>query len=115
MGPEMATSNIYCNCLLRKNISGELLMTDLVKTFRNKRALNATEVHGLIETPFEEIKSSILTGKVMELQRFRTIEVKTEKGHKHARNRRWTRSSLARIMDGCPSGRGRSRSIRLGM
>jgi nucleoid DNA-binding protein len=44
------------------------------------------EIHALIDTLFEEIKTAILSEKTVELRGFGTFEVKLRKGRSRARN-----------------------------
>jgi nucleoid DNA-binding protein len=67
---------------------GKTTKADLIEALHTNGKLNYKEVHGLIDTLFEEIRIAILAGKTVELRGFGTFEVKKRKGRKRARNPR---------------------------
>jgi integration host factor subunit beta len=67
-------------------MAGKVTKAELIEALHEGRALNRKDIHGLIDSLFEEIKSAILSGKTVELRGFGTFEVKLRKGRKRARN-----------------------------
>ncbi len=67
-------------------MAGKSTKADLVEAIQSKGTMTQKETKELIDALFEEIKTAILGGKIVELRGFGTFEVKTRKGRKHARN-----------------------------
>ena len=67
-------------------MAGKVTKAELIEALHEGKSLNRKEIHGLIDSLFEEIKSAILSGKTVELRGFGTFEVKLRKGRKKARN-----------------------------
>lgn len=65
---------------------GKVTKAELIEALHTSSALNRKDIHGLIDSLFEEIKGAILQGKTVELRGFGTFEVKLRKGRKRARN-----------------------------
>lgn len=59
---------------------------ELIDALHERSEASRKEIHALIDGLFEEIKSSILGGKTVELRGFGTFEVRIRKGRKRARN-----------------------------
>jgi integration host factor subunit beta len=59
---------------------------ELIDALHERSEVSRKEIHALIDGLFEEIKSSILGGKTVELRGFGTFEVRIRKGRKRARN-----------------------------
>ncbi|MBN1242592.1 MAG: integration host factor subunit beta [Spirochaetales bacterium] len=59
---------------------------ELIDALHERSDVSRKEIHALIDGLFEEIKSSILGGKTVELRGFGTFEVRIRKGRKRARN-----------------------------
>jgi len=67
-------------------MAGKVTKAELIEALHAASALNRKDIHGLIDSLFEEIKSAILQEKTVELRGFGTFEVKLRKGRKRARN-----------------------------
>jgi len=65
---------------------GKVTKAELIEALHASSALNRKDIHGLIDSLFDEIKGAILQGKTVELRGFGTFEVKLRKGRKRARN-----------------------------
>jgi len=59
---------------------------ELIDALHERSEASRKEIHALIDGLFDEIKSSILGGKTVELRGFGTFEVRIRKGRKRARN-----------------------------
>jgi integration host factor subunit beta len=62
------------------------LKADLIEAIHTNENLNREEIHSLIDVFFDEIKVSILAGKIVELRGSGTFEAKKRKGRKRARD-----------------------------
>jgi nucleoid DNA-binding protein len=67
-------------------MAGKVTKAELIEALHAGRSLNRKDIHGLIDSLFDEIKGAILSGKTVELRGFGTFEVKLRKGRKRARN-----------------------------
>lgn len=67
-------------------MAGKVTKAELIEAIHASTTLNRKDIHGLIDSLFEEIKGAILSGKTVELRGFGTFEVKLRKGRKRARN-----------------------------
>ena len=59
---------------------------DIIDAIYNKTGTSRKEIRGIIDLLIEELKSSLVSHKVIELRGFGTFEVKVRKGRKAARN-----------------------------
>lgn len=67
-------------------MAGKVTKAELIEALHASTSLNRKEIHGLIDSLFDEIKGAILSGRTVELRGFGTFEVKLRKGRKRARN-----------------------------
>lgn len=67
-------------------MAGKVTKAELIEALHETSSLNRKEIHGLIDSLFEVIKTSVLSGKTVELRGFGTFEIKLRKGRKRARN-----------------------------
>ena len=66
-------------------MAGKVTKAELIEAIHASTTLNRKDIHGLIDSLFEEIKGAILSGKTVELRGFGTFEVKLRKGRKALR------------------------------
>lgn len=67
-------------------MAGKVTKAELIEALHASSALNRKDIHGLIDSLFEEIKGAILENKTVELRGFGTFEIRLRKGRKRARN-----------------------------
>lgn len=69
-------------------MSRKVTKAELIDALHATTSVGRREIHGLIDSLFEEIKKAILERKTVELRGFGTFEVRVRKGRKKARNPR---------------------------
>ena len=65
---------------------GKLTKADIVDAIYNKTGADRKEIRNVVDRFIEEIKSALISNKVIELRGFGTFEIKIRKGRQKARN-----------------------------
>ncbi len=64
----------------------KLTKAEIIESIYEKLGINRKDIHNIVDEFFEEIKSGLSNGKVVELRGFGTFEIRTRKGRERARN-----------------------------
>lgn len=65
---------------------GKFTKADIVDAIYNKTGTNRREIRDFVDRFLEEVKTALVSGKVIELRGFGTFEIKVRKGRQKARN-----------------------------
>ncbi|PIE04637.1 MAG: integration host factor subunit beta [Spirochaetales bacterium] len=71
------------------SVSGDQLkMTkaEIIEHIYEQSGINRKDIHGVIDSFFEEVKKALQADRVVELRGFGTFEIRTRKGREKARN-----------------------------
>jgi integration host factor subunit beta len=71
---------------LRKAAVSKFTRADIIDAIYNKTGTNRKEIRNLVDLFIEEVKTALVSHKVIELRGFGTFEVKIRKGRQKARN-----------------------------
>lgn len=69
-------------------MADKVTKADFIEALFARSAVNRKEIHLVIDAFLDEVKSALVTDKVVELRGFGTFEVRTRKGREKARNPR---------------------------
>ena len=64
----------------------KLTKADIIDRIYENARINRKDIHKIIDTVFQEIKSALNEDKIVELRGFGTFEIKLRKGREKARN-----------------------------
>ncbi len=64
----------------------KLTKADIIDRIYENVSINRKDIHKIIDSVFQEIKSALTEDKVVELRGFGTFEIKLRKGREKARN-----------------------------
>ncbi len=64
----------------------KLTKAEIVENLHDKVNLNRMEIHEVIDALFDELKTGMKNGQVIELRGFGTFETRVRKGKQRARN-----------------------------
>lgn len=64
----------------------KLTKAEIVENLHDKVNLNRIEIHEVLDAFFEELKTGMKNGQVIELRGFGTFETRVRKGKQRARN-----------------------------
>lgn len=64
----------------------KLTKADIIEHLHNELGMSRTDIHQVIDSFFEELKTGLKDEKIIELRGLGTFEVKTRKGREKARN-----------------------------
>jgi nucleoid DNA-binding protein len=64
----------------------KLTKAEIVETISQISGVNKKDVHLIIDTFFDQVKSALFQDKIVELRGFGTFELRTRKGRAKARN-----------------------------
>jgi nucleoid DNA-binding protein len=64
----------------------KLTKAEIIERIYEKLNVNRTDIHGVIDSLFEELKEALKEDRVVELRGFGTFEIRTRKGRERARN-----------------------------
>jgi integration host factor subunit beta len=64
----------------------KLTKAEIVNNIYECVEVNKKDIHAIIDCFFDEVKSALVEGKIVELRGFGTFEVKTRKAREKARN-----------------------------
>ena len=68
-------------------MSEKLTKAEIIENIHSKEpTISRTSIHTVIDLLFEELKSGLAEGKIIELRGLGTFEVRNRKGKAHARN-----------------------------
>jgi integration host factor subunit beta len=66
--------------------NNKLTKAEMVESIAEKSGLSKKDVHFIIDSFFEEVKSALIEDRIVELRGFGTFEIRTRKGRDKARN-----------------------------
>ena len=64
----------------------KLTKAEIVELIASSTDLTKKDIHGVIDSFFDELKKALLDDRVVEFRGFGTFEIKTRKGRDRARN-----------------------------
>jgi len=64
----------------------KLTKAEIIESLHDQLGLNRNDIHEVIDSFFEEVKSGLKKEQIIELRGFGTFEIKTRKGRDKARN-----------------------------
>lgn len=65
---------------------GKLTKAEIVEKISESVVVSKKDIHAIIDLFFDEVKTALVTDKVVEFRGFGTFEVRTRKGRERARN-----------------------------
>jgi len=71
---------------MEKDIVGKYTKADIVDAIYNKTGMNRKEIRDVVELFIEEVKTALVSHKIIELRGFGTFEIRIRKGRQKARN-----------------------------
>ena len=64
----------------------KLTKAEIIENLHDELGLNRNDIHEVIDSFFEEVKTGLKKEQIIELRGFGTFEIKTRKGRDKARN-----------------------------
>jgi len=68
------------------SLNNKMTKAEIIENIYEDAGINRKEIHLVIDSFFEQIKSALEQDRVVELRGFGTFEVRTRKGREKARN-----------------------------
>ncbi len=64
----------------------KMTKAEIIENIYETSGINRKDIHGIIDSFFDEVKTALQADRVVELRGFGTFEIRTRKGREKARN-----------------------------